>query len=1004
MDRNKVLIITAGILGGLLLLAIGPGIAFYTDYLWYDDVGHSKFFMTRLTTQLILFFLGAGIFSLIAGINIFLARKLSPLRPLAITNDFLFNLRRQMDPVIRWVILGTIAAGALVFGTTAFPQWQEFLLYLNAQDFGVKDPQFSKDISFYIFSLPIWNFVFSWLFGTLIVCVLAVTAVYAYAGAIGPNQPEGGYLAPQPRTHISILLGLLLLLKAAGYQIGQWELLYSSRGVVTGASYTDVHAQVPAFQVLFWIAIISACLLFANFWIKRLFLPVVAVMLMATAAIVVGGAYPWFVQQFQVNPNEIEKEEPYAQRNIEATLQAYGLDNVQRIKYDPRTSLSHEELTDNITVLESVRLWDDLPLLTSIQQTQELRPYYHFSTIGVDRYDIEGKETQVLVSAREVKTSQLEERNKTWQNIHLAYTHGYASVIVRSNNADKNGNPQFIVKNLPPENLTDTPALDLAQPRIYFGQLTNQFVIVNTTLDEIDPPPITEEEQTPTENGDSSNTTPTDETSTEETSESATPDNEAPEETRTSDEEKSYRYDADAGIKLDSFLKKLAFTIKFQDPKFLLSNNIQPESRLLYNRDIITRIEKIAPFLILDSSPYMAIFDGRIQWIVDAYTSTDLYPYSEFMTPRGQIPRLNYIRNSVKVIVDAYTGKTTFYRMDQKNRDPLIEAWASTLPDMFTDIPLVEEGATPSRLQADFARLQSHFRYPQTLFRIQLDTYRKYHVKDPKALIRQDDEWQISERAADERGQELQETKLARSQYLQMKLPLQNGKEGDEEFVLFNSYTPKNKNNLISLLVARSAPQTYGELVNLVLPSNKQVNGPAQVEAQIRQEPEISRQITLLDQAGSRVSRGQIRVIPIAGSLLYVQSMYVQSTEKARPELKFVLASFNNEATMAPTLDQALLQLFGYSPLEGESNREDETETEPSEPTDNEQQETEETTPAVPSTPGSSKEITSLANEINTTYQEMQKALADGDLLRYATLEKELGILITRLAEISGKA
>lgn len=953
MRRRRAIVLTALAVIVVVIVIVGPGVAFFTDLLWYTDTGFRGLYMTQLSYQVMLFLISGVGFAAILGVNVFIARKLSPLRPLAITNDFLFNLRRTLDPVLRLVLVGIVVAGAIAFGTATFPSWREFLLWNHAQPFNVTDPVFGKDVGFYVFSLPVWNFLFGWLLAALVITLLVVAAVYAYAGAIGP-QPEGGVLAPQPRNHLAILLGLLLLLKAVGYQINQWELLYSTRGTVLGASYTDVNAQLPAYRVLFWIAIVSAVLLFATFLTKRLLLPIVAIALMVVAAFVVGGVYPRLVQQFQVVPNEIEKESPYIGRNIEFTRQGYNLDTIAQQNFPYEEALTPGELADNEQVLANVRLWDDKPLLDTYKQTQELVPYYLFNSIGVDRYPVDGRTTQVLISAREVDPTALAEAARTWQNEHLVYTHGFGTVASPANEETTVGGPSYLVRDVPPNTAERAqPALDIAEPRVYFGQQTKQFVIVKTKLSELDRPAI--DSDAPTDGADAADP-PTDANV------------------------EAYTYEGETGVQLNSFWRKLAYAVHFRDTKFVLSDAITPESRLLYDRDLTSRLRKVAPFLVFDTNPYMTVIDGRLQWIVDAYTTTDLYPYSEparvptaLRDTLGGFAGANYMRNSVKAVVDAYTGGVTLYRIDQG--DPIAAAWEDAIPQLFDD-------SEPS------ASLQEHFRYPINLFAVQQAQYGRYHMTDPRSFYSQEDAWDVSQRSAVNTTVTGTTDVPAIPQYLNMKLP------GEEsvEFVLFNSYTPRGKQNLISLLAARSDPGHYGDLVSLVLPRGEvTINGPQQVEARIQQTPEIASELTLLDQRGSRTERGNVRIVPIADTLLYVQPIYIRADENAVPQLSKVVVLYGNTAKMGDDFASALTALFGFSPVAGPI-------VEGNAPAIVQQLPPDQQTPST----GTPSEIAGLVTQANSLYQQMQQALTKGDLEAYGKLEKQLGDSLNQLNQKTG--
>lgn len=992
--RRRALLVTAVVVGAVVLLLAGPGTTFYTDLLWYREVDYSQLFTTRLWTQVWMFALAAGIWVGVAGINVWIARRLSPLRPLAITNDFLFNLRRSVDPVMRWVVIGVLAAGTVAFASSTLPFWEEITLFFNNQPFGAKDPVFGNDIGFYVFALPVWEFVVGWLFAVLVVTTLIVAALYAYAGAIGP-QPEGGYLAPQPRNHLAILLGFILLLKAASYQIDQWELLYSpTGGQVIGASYTDVNAYLPAYRVLFFIAILAALLLFATFLTKRLVLPIVAIALMALSALIIGGIYPRIVQQFTVEPNELSLEEPYIENGIQGTLKAYGLDNVVQEDFDPATQKPQpgELLQETPTAtLRNMRIWDDSPLIDNMNTEQRLAAFYRFNSVAVDRYAIAGNETQVLVSARELDTQAI--TNRTWQNDHLVFTHGYAPVIAATNASVGEGRPAYLVDNIPPRNVTQAPQLEVERPQIYFGQITTDYVVVNSKLGEADgvsqgATSEAAEATTSTTEGD----TPTTAASKEETT-TTSPGEE--EETQDGDPTAgTYRYpdNVDSGIRIDSFLKRLAFSLRMRDVQLLLSGDITPESRIMFNRQVSERVQRVAPFLTLDSTPYLSVIEGKLFWIVDAYTTSDLYPYSE-PSALNPFAGQNYVRNSVKATVDAFTGEIKLYRVDGK--DPIAKAWDQALPGLFQDEDEVSD------------ELRLHFRYPLDLFSAQLLLYQTYHMTDPTDFYNRSDEWEVAQvrdtasvqpttTSPDDLVPSPSSAGIAQvpdSQYLIYALP----GEAKAEMVLSNSFTPVRQQEggsdntvLRSLLVARSDPENYGQLVDLRVPRGRTIQGPAQVESLINSNEELSATKTLLDQSGSEVSPGQIRILPINNALLYVQPWYVTGKDADLPRLNRVILVFNEEVQFGNTFGEALLKMLGLDPFEGATVS---AETPPAPGP-----EAGTNAGTAPST-AADPETAALIASASQTYEEMQQALRQGDLAEYGRLEGELGRILQDLRD-----
>lgn len=966
--HRKVLIAVVAVVAGLLLLAVGPGVSFIADLWWFRDAGFGTVFTTQVGTQAVLFGIGAVAFAVLAGVNVVIARRLSPLRPLAITNDFLFNLRRSVDPMIRLVLGGTIAFAAVIFGTALMPRWTQVLLALNSTPFKKSDPIFNRDISFYVFDLAMWKLVVGWLFVALVIVVLFVAAVYAYAGAIGP-QPEGGYVAPAARVHLGVLLGFVLLAKAASYQINQWELLYATTGEqVYGASATDVYAQLPAYRVLFWIAIFSAILLFATFATKRLVIPIVAIALMAVAAVVIGGIYPRAYQAFSVNPNELEKERPFIADNIEFTRAAFGLDKVQVSDYPANDTLTAAQLVENVDTLRNVRLWDDQPLLDNMQQLQEFKQFYRFTSTAVDRYPVNGRQTQVLISARNVTPDSLPQANRTWQNLHLVYTHGYGTVAAQSNATQADGTPDFLVKDIPVTTTPGAESLVVDQPRIYFGYDPaftggdpDEFIVVNTKTAEIDPLAAN------AENIDEPDAAPT------------------------------YSYTGDAGIPMDSFFNRLVFALRFGDTKFILSDTFTDKSKLLYDRDARVRLQRAAPFLQFDRKPYLSVVEGRLVWIVDAYTTSSLYPYSK-PVDEGFFTGENYLRNSVKGTVDAYTGEARLWVVDPQ--DPIAASWAKALPGVLTPVD-----------QAP-AALRERFRYPFDLFEAQLLQYELYHMTDPSVFYKKEASWAVAQRAPQSlqqaqidaaaaqdpfRAQRIVDTgPITASQYLQLKLP------GDDtaQMVLVNSFRPARADrlNLTSLFIARADPERYGELLSLRMPQGVTVEGPEQAAGQIDANNAISTAKTPLNLPGgsSRIIDGTMQVVPIGGALMYVRPWYLTADNLPFPKLNSVIVVFGEKVVRAATFREALEQVFGTGPLALDGL--EPATGQPAVPS----------TPAPPAEPGQQQpaptptpptvDVKALAERANTVYTQMQDALRNGDLESYGRLEKQLGQLLEQLA------
>jgi hypothetical protein len=684
--------------------------------------------------------------------------------------------------------------------------------------------------------------------------------------------------------HLSVLLAAQVGVRAWGFWLDRYQLSYSQRGQVTGLSYTDVHAQLIGYQLLTVIAAVCVLLFLVNVRFRGWLLPSAGVGILLVASVVLSGLYPAVIQRLRVEPQELEREAPYIERNIELTRFAYGLDEVEVREFPAETQLSAEQVAANRSILESVRLWDPATLQAVYQQLQTFRPYYDFVDVDPDRYLIEGAIRQVMFSVREVNETRIPEPARTWQNQHLVYTHGYGFVSSSVSGSTGQGQPLFVAQNIP---LDARPGLEVEQPRIYFGEDPPSYSIVRTQAAELDYPLEGSGFQT-------------------------------------------FEYDGADGVTVGSPLRQLAFALRFGDPNVLLSGLLRADSQVLLNRRVQDRVRLVVPYLKLDHDPYAAAVDGRVKWIVDAYTTSDMVPYSErvelgaltvadqrvfeFVQEAGgeavlrerlrQLPgirgRANYIRNSVKAVVDAYDGTVELYVVEPE--DPIIRAWMETFPDSFT--PLSE--ASPDLLR--------HFRYPEDLFRVQTALYRTYHMLDSPAFYSKEDAWRIPSDASHiaNRGGSATDEDRARQQrpfYLLLRLP---GEEG-EEFTLVQTFTPtgERRNNLVAWMVGRADPGTYGGLRAYTVPQGQTVFGPEQVQARIDQDSEVSAQITLWNTAGSEVIRGNLLVIPVEQALLYVQPLFLQADLSSIPELKKVVIVFGDAVVMEDTLAGALGALFG---------------------------------------------------------------------------------------------
>ena len=704
----------------------------------------------------------------------------------------------------------------------------------------MSDPIFDRDVSFFLFTLPIWQFLRGWLM-TMLVITLIATGLASGIGWRGWGAPAA------VRAHLSVLGALILLLIAWQYRLDALELVYSRRGAVFGAGYTDVNAQLPAFTILVFVTIIAAVLLLVNVFLQQAWRAIVVVLVgwIAISALA-GNIYPNLVQRFQVNPNEFTREREYIAHNIDFTRVAYGLDRIVDENFDAESELTGEELLSQPDTITNIRLWDYRPLLQTYNQVQALRQQYQFTDIDIDRYDIEGERRQLMLSARELIPEQLEQPAQTWVNRKLVYTHGYGVAASPVAEITPDGLPTFVLQDLPVQGI-----LDVTRPQIYFGERTNEYVIVKTETPEFDYP-----------RGEGGNVFTT--------------------------------FEGDTGIRIGGFLPRLAFAIQFADINLFISQELTPESQLLWRRNILRRTLEVAPFLRFDSDPYIVVGgDGNLYWFLDAYTVSGRFPYSEpsqFGT-RTVPPGFNYIRNPVKIIIDAYTGEMNFYLVEPD--EPIAAAYARIFPSLFTSF---------EEMPAD---LNAHIRYPNDLFSIQASVFRTYQMTEPTDFYNREDVWAWPEEIFDNQSRPME------PYYVLMQLP---GSE-DLDFIQILPFTPANRENMISWLAAQNDPEKYGEMLVYRFGKDSLVFGPKQIEARIDQDPTISSLLSLWNQQGSQVIRGNLLVIPIGESLLYVEPLYLQAATGKIPELKRVILATSERVIMAENLGLALADLFGQDIL-----------------------------------------------------------------------------------------
>ncbi len=893
----------------VLFISISSIVRFYTDLLWFDELGFTAIFWKIIRTRVTVGLIGGLGAALLVFASLEVARRAAP-RHRFVTpgTDVAEQYRSAFRPYARLANIGLALIVGFFTGISTSGTWERILLYMNSKPFGVRAPApFGRDASFYVFGIPFQRSILSVLFGIIVVSLLLAVVAHLLHGSIQPEQNRIR-VASVVKVHVSVLLGILAVLKAWAYRLDFYDLVFSDRGVVNGASYTDVNAQRPALQLLFWIAIITAVIFFVNvFRFRGWLLPGAAIGLWAFSSIALGAVYPAIVQRFQVAPNEPDREAPFIDRNIDATKRAFELEGIKVSDFSPDDRLTEEDVEANRGTIDNVRVWDPDVLHPTYQRRQAVRTYYEFDDVDIDRYKLDGRLRQVMLAPREVDPAKLEPGAQNWANTRLTYTHGYGLVANTSNSVTSEGLPNFLVRDLPPKG---TEALNPdKQPRTYYGQVPEDgsYAVVKTKRNEIDYP--------------------------------------------RGEDFVTSKYSGDGGIPMSNVLRRAAFALRFADTDLLISSFITPESRVMMRRDILERVRAAAPFLKYDSDPYTVVVDGRMHWIVDAYTTTDRYPYAERVNLAevvdGASGNINYMRNSVKVVIDAYNGTTKFYLFDPS--DPLASTYQAAFPDLFEPASEIPDG------------IRDHLRYPEDLFTVQAYQYRLYHMNDPQQFYAREDAWDIPVDPVRSTGQI---TQAMDPYYVVMKLP----GEDTEEFVLMLPFTPRGRPTLNGWIAARMDGEHYGEIVELSFPRTAEIDAPRNVSARINQNSEISEQFTLWDRAGSRVRHGPIFVIPIEQSLMYVQPIYLESgdTETALPELRKVIVVLGDQIGFESTLTASLqAAIAGRGPVADE--------------TDGARPPTEEE----PAEPEPSGDVASLLSEAVDHFERAEAALREGDLATY---------------------
>jgi uncharacterized protein len=816
----------------VFLLVASRIIGFYVDLLFFQEVGYEQVFLNMFSTEVFTGLIFGAVSFLFVLVNALLVSRVQ-------FSPFNIAFRNQMGVTLDAEALNRVskpfgillAAVIGIFGGMwGSSTWRQVLVFLNSLDTGMKDPILNKDVGFYLFKLPLFESLSDYA-GTIIFITLIIVVIgYLVRGGllIGGGRIS---IAKKAKTHVSILAGLFLLKLAFGFYLDRFELLYSPHGVIVGAGYADVHARLFVLGLLVFLAAIAAVVFVIAFtresW-RMAFYSVGSLVLVYILGVLI---YPALLQNFKVAPNEIGMERPFIEHHIAFTRFGYNLKNVDVRPFDVSYNLTAADIQKNGATIKNVRLWDESPLLKTFSQLQQIRTYYRFANVDNDRYTINGEYRQVMLSARELSYDDLP--SKSWINEKLVFTHGNGVALGPVSRITQEGLPEFIIKDIPP---ISNANVKITTPEIYFGELTGDYAIVNTKIPEFSYP--------------------------------------------TSEGNVYTSYKGSGGVPLDSLLRRAAFASAFRTTKILLSSDIKDESRVLYNRNIVERVGKIAPFLMLDSDPYIVISDaGKLYWMLDAYTWSTRLPYSKRLTNR-----VNYMRNSVKVTVDAYTGKVDLYVSDPD--DAIIKVYGAIFPGLLKPM-----GEMP-------ADLKKHIRYPRGFFAIQTSLYATYHMEDPKVFYNKEDLWDIPSHG----------DKSMAPYYLIMKLP----EEKKEEYALLIPYTPAKRDNLAAWFAARCDEPNYGKLVIYTFPRDRLVFGPRQIDARIDQDSYISQQLTLWGQRGSQVIRGSLLIIPVETSLMYIQPLYLAAEDKGGlPELRRVIVAYENSVVMDENLELCLQRIFG---------------------------------------------------------------------------------------------
>ncbi|MCC6174807.1 MAG: UPF0182 family protein [Chloroflexi bacterium] len=926
--------LVAGALIAFLIVILTVGVDVYTEWLWFGSLGLLSVYQTVLSVQVLLFLAASATFMVAYLPSAFLARRLAHQfeHDTAPDEDVLWayiarvGARIGEQAAYRQVVnVGIVVLGLLlaaIMGAVASGQWPTVMRFLNQEPFGTPDPIFGLDVSFFVFTLPFLRVAHSWLLGTAVLVATTTFAVYAVVTAyeLGVNLERVVLNVPRGvRIHVASIVASILVLVAANHVLDVYDLVYSTRGVAYGAGYAAVHAELPALYFMAGFAVAAAILIVVSGFTRSFRLALSGLAAWGIVALFGGLVFPNLIESFEVRPNQLEKERPYLTNTIAYTRRAFGLDAIQEQFFPADDAVTPAEVRASPGTIQNIRLWDHRPLQQTLNQIQSIRSYYRFEDVDVDRYVIDGVERQVMVAARELYPEGLQTQARTWVNQRLKFTHGYGVAMSLVATFGEEGRPQLVVQDVPP-----TGSVPIDRPEIYYGSRAAPYVLVKTSETEFDYP--------------------------------------------RGDDNVETRHAGSTGINVGGLIQRLAFALRFRDMNLLVSGAIRPETELLWRRSVAERVGQIAPFLLQDRDPYIVVADGKLFWMLDAYTYTSSYPYSQplFWRPDARAPGIvmNYIRNSVKVVVNAYDGSIRFYVATPG--DPLIQSYQRIFPGLF--LPLSE--------MPDALRM--HVRYPEDLFRIQADRYQTFHMQDPTVFYNREDVWAIPKEKFYNAEVDID------PYYVIMRMP----GEPREEFLLMEPFTPLNKSNMIAWLAARMDADNYGKLLVYKYPKDKLIYGPAQVEGRIDQDPAISSQFTLWSQSGSQIIRGNMLVIPVGNSNLYVEPIYLQAENGPIPELKRVIVATGNRVVMEPTLEEALGRLFGGTAgVIPQSN----AAGTPSQAA----------LPAASSSP--SQDVAALVRSAGDHFARAQEALRSGDWARYGQEQQALEQDLRRLGQLTGQ-